>query len=178
MFRKELMYWAYNKQTIISCSQANYRKERWIACHPETTRHSDKEDTALSQLSPPLFAPEKKRSFNKSINQYQGTIQETQDIPMFLVINYNAPQSQVTPRNHASYHIWVFRAIPRGFLRSSLPLACWTVGKPRTTYVCKIWAGEVIESLVGKRFYWMKHDIFWKMANTRTLWTENSNKQV
>ena len=93
------MYWACNKQTLL-CPPTNYRKERLIACPPETTRRSDKEDTALSQLSPLLFVPEKKRSFNKSINQYQDTTQETTDIPMVLVINYNAPQSQATPRNH------------------------------------------------------------------------------
>ena len=46
------------------------------------------------------------------------------------------------PQETTSYHIWVFTAIPRGFLRSSLPLACWTVGKPRTTYVCKIWDSD------------------------------------
>lgn len=171
MFRKELMYWACNKQTLL-CPPTNYRKERLIACHPETTRRSDKEDTALSQLSPLLLVPEKKRSFNKSINQYQDTTQETTDIPMVLVINYNALNPRL-PQETTSYHIWVFTAIPRGFLRSSLPLACWTVGKPRTTYVCKIWDSD---SLVGKRFYWMKHIISWKMANTRTLWTENYNK--
>lgn len=99
MFRKELMYWACNKQTLL-CPPTNYRKERLIACHPETTRRSDKEDTALSQLSPLLLVPEKKRSFNKSINQYQDTTKETTDIPMVLVINYNALQSQATPRNH------------------------------------------------------------------------------
>lgn len=58
------MYWACNKQTLL-CPPTKYRKERLIACHPETTRRSDKEDTVLSQLSPLLLVPEKKKEFQQ-----------------------------------------------------------------------------------------------------------------